>query len=303
MASHSDSSNDPSLRPRTFAIRGQQFDAPILPPALYLVATPIGNLGDMTLRGLETLTAVDLILCEDTRTSAKLLDHFGIRSPRSALHEHNERARVDEIVQKILDGQSIALISDAGTPLLSDPGFPLVRAMNEAGAQVIAIPGASALLAGLTISGLPTDRFTFAGFLPSKSSARKAALEPYATSTETLVFYESPRRLSATLTDMAEVLGNRDARIALELTKRYERSFSGTISELAAQMASEPQKGEAIIIVAGAETKQTIADDDWMAALKEVMTDMPLRQAVDEITASYGLKRKQVYDAALALKK
>lgn len=287
---------------RRYHVLGNALEAPPLAPGLYVVATPIGNLRDITLRALETLAAAELVLCEDTRTSGKLLDHYGIRSPRAPLHEHNERARIEPILARLADGAAIALISDAGTPLLSDPGFPLVRAAQEAGLPVFAVPGASALLAALAIAGLPTDSFTFHGFLPAKAGQRATTLAGLASRSETLVFYESPRRLADALGAMAEAFGpDRPAAVALELTKRFERLSRGTLAELAAQFADTDTKGEAVILVAGAPDTAPAAAD-WQAALAAALEDQPLRAAVDEITGAYGLKRKDVYDAALALK-
>lgn len=285
-----------------YFIAGSPFSAPPLAAGLYVVSTPIGNLRDITIRALETLAAASLVLCEDTRTSAKLLDHFGIRGKRQPLHEHNERARAEEIVSRIAAGGAIALISDAGTPLLSDPGFPLIRALAEANLPVFPIPGASALLSALVVAGLPTDAFAFHGFLPPKAGARANALAKLVDSRETLVFYESPRRLDDTLAAMAEVFGPRQASVSLELTKRFERTFRGTLSELAEKFAGEETKGEAVIVVAGADEPSAPAAEDWQAALLAAMGDQPMRSAVDEIAARYGLKRKEVYDAALALK-
>lgn len=285
-----------------YFIAGTPFTAPPLAPGLYVVSTPIGNLRDITLRALETLAAASIVLCEDTRTSAKLLDHYGIRGKRQALHEHNERFRAEEITNRIAAGEAIALISDAGTPLLSDPGFPLIRALAEAHLPVFPIPGASALLSALVVAGLPTDAFAFHGFLPNKAGARANALAKLVDSRETLVFYESPRRLDDTLAAMVEVFGDRQATVSLELTKRFERTFRGSLSELAEKFAGEETKGEAVISVAGASEPTAPSAEDWQAALAEAMVDQPVRGAVDEIAARYGLKRKEVYDAALALK-
>ena len=289
------------MRPRRYFIAGTEFEAPELDPGLYVVATPIGNLRDITIRGLETLAAADVIYCEDTRTSARLTGHFGIATPRKALHEHNERALAEAIVEDVARGGRVALISDAGTPLLSDPGFPVVRAVREAGLPVFAAPGASALLSALAVAGLPTDAFSFVGFLPSKAEGRKNALMALRDRRETLVFYESPRRLSGTLTAMAEIFGTeRLAAVALELTKKFERVSRGPLGELAPQFA-ETEKGEAVILVAGA--SDVAADPDaWRAALKEAMGEQRLRAAVDNITMRFSLKRKDVYDAALTLK-
>ena len=292
-------------QPKTpaYFIAGHSFAAPPLAPGLYVVATPIGNLRDITIRALETLAAADVVLCEDTRMSARLLDHYGIKGRRIALHEHNERAKADDIVGRIAAGQTFALISDAGTPLLSDPGFPLIRALAEANLPVFAIPGASALLSALVVAGLPTDAFAFHGFLSAKAGARGRALAALADSRETLVFYESPRRLDDTLAAMAQALGpDRSAAVALELTKRFERVHRGTLAELAAEFADTETRGEAVIVVAGSPEAPMADAADWNAALTEALADQPLRAAVDEVTQKFGLKRKQVYDAALALK-
>ena len=285
-----------------YFIAGNRFTAPPLAPGLYVVATPIGNLRDVTLRALETLAAVELVLCEDTRTSAKLLDHYGISAKRQAFHEHNERDKAEYIAERIAGGAAIALISDAGTPLLSDPGFPLIRALAEQNLPIFPIPGASALLSALVVAGLPTDAFAFHGFLPPKAGARANALKKHIDSRETLVFYESPRRLADTLATMADVLGDRQAAVSLELTKRFERTFRGSLAKLATQFAGEETKGEAVISVAGAAEPSAPAAADWQAALVEAMKNQPLRAAVDEVAGRFGLKRKDVYDAALALK-
>lgn len=290
------------MNERRYFIAGTAFEAPELAPGLYVVATPIGNLRDITIRALETLAAADVIYCEDTRTSSRLTEHFGITAPRKALHEHNERALVDTVLADLGRGGKVALISDAGTPLLSDPGFPLVRAAREAGLPVFAAPGASAMLAALAVAGLPTDAFSFLGFLPSKAEARKHALAEHAARRETLVFYELPRRLGEALAAMAEMFGaERQAVIALELTKKFERVARGTLAELATQFGQHETKGEAVILVAGA-TETIVDPDQWRAALEEAMVEQPLRAAVDEIAARFALKRKDVYDAALALK-
>lgn len=287
---------------KSYFIAGTSFAAPALAPGLYVVATPIGNLRDITIRALETLAAAAVILCEDTRMSARLLDHYGIKGRRVALHEHNERAKAEEIVGQVAAGQAIALISDAGTPLLSDPGFPLIRAMAEAGQPVFPIPGASALLSALVIAGLPTDAFAFHGFLPAKAGARANALAALKDSRETMVFYESPRRLDDTLAAMALALGERQAAVALELTKRFERVHRGSLVELAAQFAGAETKGEAVIVVGGAAEPSGPAEADWQGELAEQMEGQPLRAAVDAVTEKFGLKRKEVYDAALRLK-
>lgn len=286
-----------------YTISGHKLDAPQLPAGLYVVSTPIGNLRDITLRALETLAAATLVLCEDTRHSARLLDHYGIRASKAALHQHNEVDRIPSLIARLSAGESLALISDAGTPLVSDPGFPLVRAVREAGFDVIAIPGPSALLTALSSAGLPTDRFAFQGFLSPKAGARKSVLEALSQRAETMVFYESPRRLAATLAAMAEVFGaNRIAVVSIELTKRFERSFHNNLGELAAQFEDAETKGEVVISVHGA-MEEIVDDANWQDALGAAMLEQPLRVAVDDISQTYGVKRKQVYDAALALKK
>lgn len=294
--------NETSGRPAQYFIAGGALEAPPLAPGLYVVSTPIGNLRDITLRALETLAAADVVYCEDTRMSARLLDHYGIRTPRKALHEHNERQKLEAVLDDVRRGGRVALISDAGTPLLSDPGFPLVRAAREADLPVFAIPGPSALLAALATAGLPTDAFSFVGFLPAKAGQRANALALLKSRPETLVFYESPRRIGDALAAMANAFGpERPAGVALELTKRFERLHRGTLDDLAAQFATDDTRGEAVILVSGAAEIQVTAGD-WQAALVAALADQPLRAAVDAVTQQFGLKRKEVYDAALALK-
>ena len=288
---------------RRFFLWGQPFEAPPLAPGLYVVATPIGNLTDITLRALQTLAAADLILCEDTRHSARLLDHYGVKGRRKSLHEHNEREAVDWIAGLLAEGQVIALISDAGTPLLSDPGFPLVRALRERDLPVFAVPGPSALLAALASAGLPTDRFSFIGFLPAKAGAREGAIAALKGREDTLVFYESPRRLDACLAALRDGFGpDRDAVVALELTKKFERVARGTLEALATQFAQDDTKGEAVVLVAGAGAPAEPLEADWQDALAEAMAENSLREAVDMVSARFDLPRKKVYDAALKRK-
>lgn len=295
-------SKDRDLTAKTYAIGAQTIEPARPAPGLYLVATPIGNLRDITLRALDILAGADLVLCEDTRHTARLCEAYGIKTPRSPLHDHNERARISEICARLEKGEIIALVSDAGTPLLSDPGFPLVRAVREADLPVFPVPGPSALLAALTGAGLPTDAFSFFGFLPPKTGQRVNALTPFAQRPETLVFYESPRRLGPALADMARVFGDdRQAVVALELTKKFERFIAGPLADVAEEFADDT-KGEAVILVAGATKGEAASAVDWQTELKLALKDNPLRAAVDEITARHALKRKDVYDAALALK-
>ncbi|MCD7058467.1 16S rRNA (cytidine(1402)-2'-O)-methyltransferase [Pelagibacterium xiamenense] len=288
---------------KDYAIGTHRFTPGRPAPGLYLVATPIGNLKDITIRALDILAGADLILCEDTRHTARLCEAYAIRTPRTALHEHNERARIEGIVKRLEEGAAIALVSDAGTPLLSDPGFPLVRAAREADLPVFPVPGASALLAALTGAGLPTDAFSFIGFLPAKTGQRKNALAPLAARTETLVFYESPRRIAASLSDMAETFGpERPAVVAMEITKRFERFASGPLAELAADFDADDPKGEAVILVGGGDGSPPAAEGDWQDELATLMSEKPLRAAVDDVAQKFGLRRKEVYNAALGLK-
>jgi 16S rRNA (cytidine1402-2'-O)-methyltransferase len=273
-----------------------------LPPGLYVTATPIGNLGDVTLRAVRVLKAADHILCEDTRVAAVLMRHLGVSTPLTAYHDHNESRMLATVLGWLEGGAAVALISDAGTPLISDPGYRLVRAVQDAGFKTFSIPGASAVIAGLSISGLATDRFFFEGFLPSKAKARRDRLAQLKSIPATLVFYESPRRLTDTLEAMAEVLGDREAGIAREITKAFEEVRRGPLSALAAhyRAAGDP-KGEIVLMVAAPQDEvpdTALVDDRLRAALKA----MRLKDAVDHVTAETGASRREVYQRALALK-
>ena len=282
----------------------QGSDGPNLAPGLYLVATPIGNLKDITLRALETLAAADLVLCEDTRVSTKLLQAHGLSPRLKPYHEHNAARMRPEIIRRIESGEAVALISDAGTPLVSDPGYKLVQACRAAELAVTALPGASAALAGLLLSGLPSDRFLFAGFLPPKSAARKAALQELAATPATLIFFESQNRLAATLADMAAVLGDRAAAVLRELTKRFEEARPGPLSELAAHYAEAgPPKGEIVIVVGPPGEEAKPGEDRLDELLGAALREASLRDAVAMVTAETGLPRKQVYARALELEK
>jgi 16S rRNA (cytidine1402-2'-O)-methyltransferase len=269
---------------------------------LYLVSTPIGNLADISLRALSTLTRADLIFCEDTRHSRKLLSHYGISGELHAYHEHNASRERPRIIARLRAGQSIALISDAGTPLISDPGHKLVREVREAGLAVHAIPGASALLAALTISGLPTDRFFFEGFLPPKTTARRKRLEELRDIPATLVFYEAPQRVQAMLLDVSEVLGRREGAIAKELTKLHENVMRGSFAELAAEAADKlGEKGE-FVVLAGPAPPSEVSDDDIVSRLEIALGESTFRDGVQNVTDMLGVPRKRVYQLALALK-
>ena len=273
-------------------------------PGLYLVATPIGNTGDITLRALELLKTADVVACEDTRVTAKLLTRFGIHAHTLPYHEHNAAGMRPKLMEKLRAGQVVALVSDAGTPLISDPGYKLVQAVVEAGLPVTALPGASALLTALQLSGLPSDRFLFLGFLPNKSAARRAAIEEVSGLDATLVCYESAQRLAAMLADLAETLGPRPAAVARELTKLYEEVRRGNLPELAAHYAEAgPPKGEVVVVIGPpADSEAETLDEAGLdAALGRALATSSLRDAVAEIARLSGQPRKAVYARALAL--
>ena len=268
---------------------------------VHIVATPIGNLEDITLRALRVLGEVDLLLAEDTRRTRILLDRHGIRARPLSLHAHNEAARCARVLEVLAGGGSVALVSDAGTPLVSDPGFKLVRECRAEGLAVTAVPGPSAVLAALAASGLPSDRFCFVGFLPAKSGGRRRVLGEVARLQATLVFFESGPRLAASLADMAAVLGARPAAVTRELTKLHEEIREGQLDELAASYTQDgPPKGEITVVVA---PPRTIVSDevDLDAELRRTLAIMSLRDAVAEVAAVTGLPRRPVYSRALAL--
>lgn len=269
---------------------------------LRLVATPIGNLGDMTLRAIEALKSADIIACEDTRTSAVLLNHYGIGTRTVAYHEHNEAASTQGLLALLREGKTVALISDAGTPLLSDPGSRLVGAAREAGITVTAMPGASALLAALSIAGLPTEQFYYAGFLPTKTKEQQALLTRLAPLPATLVFYEAPHRLTDTLALLADALGDREAAVARELTKRHEECRRARLSELLAHYTATAPRGECVLLVHGATESAAMDDAAIDRALAESMARHSLKQAVEEVTTLSGRAKRDVYQRALALK-
>jgi 16S rRNA (cytidine1402-2'-O)-methyltransferase len=293
-----ETNREPAASPAEEQRRGKPLG--LLAPGLYLVATPIGHRGDITLRALTTLAQVDIILCEDTRSSGSLLRAYGIKKPLVSYHDHNAIEREAELLDRMRFGVALAMISDAGMPLISDPGFRLVRACRERGIMVTACPGASAVVTSLALSGLPPEPFLFLGFLPNKSGARCNALKPYAQVAATLICYESPQRLAATLTDMVTVLGDRLATVGRELTKLFEESRPGTLSELAAHYTAHPPKGEITITIAPPEPVAP-PDDQLDALLITALAQGSLRDAVTTVTATTGLPKKQVYDRALLL--
>lgn len=272
---------------------------------LYVVATPIGNLGDMTARAIAVLQQVDLIAAEDTRHSGPLLQHFGITTACIACHDHNERQIAAGLVERIQSGESVALISDAGTPLISDPGYLLVRTAREAGVPVVPVPGASAMIAALSVSGLPSDRFSFEGFLPAKSSARRQRLQALADEGGTLIFYESTHRIEESLADMAEVFGpERYVVIAREITKRFETVYGDTLAKLIAWVEADSNqcKGEFVVLVHGAEEPETREiDAEAERVLKLLLEELPVKQAAALAAKITGAKKNALYQFALGL--
>ena len=272
--------------------------------ALYVVATPIGNLEDISARALRVLRGVDCIAAEDTRHTGRLLRHFDIDKPLFSLHEHNERGRLEQIVARLRKGQSVALVSDAGTPLISDPGFPLVRELRRQGLPVIPVPGPSSVLAALSVAGLPTDRFVFEGFLPAKSHARRERLRELAGEPRTLVFLEASHRIAETLADLAAELGAaRPAVIARELTKRFEEVHGAPLDELAAWLEADPhrQKGEFVLVTQGAPVASEADTPETRRLLAALLTELPTSRAVTVATRVTGLRKKPLYELALTL--
>ncbi|MFO1124304.1 MAG: 16S rRNA (cytidine(1402)-2'-O)-methyltransferase [Methylocystis sp.] len=295
-----EASPPPSTSYTAFGLRAE---AERIEPGLHLVATPIGNLKDVSFRALSTLAAADAVIAEDTRVTKTLLAHYGISTPLIAYHEHNARVIRPHLLARLEAGAKLALVSDAGTPLVSDPGFRLVQEALEKGVHVTSVPGPSAVLAALVVAGLPTDRFFFEGFLPHKSGPRRARLAELAHIPGTLVFFESPRRLVETLADCAAVLGARDAAIARELTKMFESVRRGALDELAAALAGEePPKGEIVLLVAppGAGAAQASAAD-LDAKIEEALTAHSVKDAASVVSAATGQPRRQVYARALEL--
>lgn len=274
-----------------------------LAAGLYLVATPIGNLSDITLRALHVLAAADLVCAEDTRHSRRLIEHYGISTRRlRPYHDHSSDKDRREIVETIMNGGAVALISDAGTPLVSDPGFKLVREVVDAGQQVVAVPGASAVLAAITGAGLPSDCFLFAGFLPPKTAQRQKRIADLSQVPATLVFYEAPQRLGASLCDLAAGLGQaREAAVARELTKHFEEFKRGPLGSLSADFSDADVKGECVILVGPPIESGEVADEDILARLSAALGSHSTRDAVRLVSDDLGVARKRVYDLALGL--
>jgi 16S rRNA (cytidine1402-2'-O)-methyltransferase len=272
-----------------------------LSPGLYIVATPIGNLGDLSPRAAHILSHAAVIAVEDSRVTAKLLHHIGVKRPMVPYHDHNaEEVRPGLIAR--MGMEPVALVSDAGTPLISDPGYKLVRDARAAGHTVWTIPGPCAAVAALTLAGLPTDRFLFVGFLPSKAQARAAAIAEVGAIRATLVLYESGPRLGATLAALAEGLGDREAAVTREITKHFEEAVTGTLSMLAARYADAPPKGEIVVVVAPPGAPEAASAEDADSALVEALTRLSTGQAASEVAKKLGLDRKTLYARALELK-
>ena len=278
----------------------------ITPGTLYIVATPIGNLGDISARALKVLAQVDIIACEDTRHTQKLLSAFAIKNKTLSMHDHNERQRQDYIAELLQEGKSIALVSDAGTPLISDPGFHLVRHCRSLNLAVSPVPGACAAISALSVAGLPTDRFSFEGFLPSKSGARQSTLLALANEPRTMVFYDAPRRAIDTVSDIVEVLGGeRDIVIARELTKTFETVYADNAQNILNWLSGDPNqlKGEMVLIINGAPKKDTAITPEVEGTLKLLLKELPPKKACAIAAEIYQLNKKALYDLALSYKK
>jgi 16S rRNA (cytidine1402-2'-O)-methyltransferase len=271
---------------------------------LYVVATPIGNLEDITLRALRVLKEVDLIAAEDTRHTQRLLGHYDIRTPLTSYHEHNERAKAPALVARLLAGASIALVSDAGTPALSDPGYRLVVAAAAADVCVTPVPGPAALTAALSVAALPTDRFVFEGFLAEKRRERRARLQDLREETRTLVFYEAPHRLKDTLHDLEEIFGDRTITVGREMTKMNEEVRRGRLSEISADFAKRDVRGEVVIVVQGFTGETAVADELLRAEIRDLQaTGMRVKEIAELIGEKYARPKKQIYGMALELQK
>jgi len=286
---------------RTFLVHGVAVPAPPITAGLHVVATPIGNLGDVTLRALSILTAADVVLAEDTRVSGILLARYGIETPLSPYHEHNAAEARPRALKRIADGQALALISDAGTPLVSDPGFKLVAEALAAGFAVTTAPGACAALAALCVAGLPTDRFFFEGFLPPRSAARRERINALAAVPATLVLYEAPSRLAESLEDLARELGPRPAAVARELTKLHEEVRRGTLAALAAEFAEGETRGEIVVVVGPPPPREKVGEDALDEEIRAALLTLSVKDAAATVAAKHGLPRRQVYARALAL--
>lgn len=274
-----------------------------MPGILYIVPTPIGNLEDITLRALRVLKEVELIAAEDTRHTQHLLAHFGIKTPMTSYHDHNERGKARTLVERLKSGASIALVSDAGTPAISDPGYRIVVDAIQAGIQVVPLPGASALTTALSASGLPTDRFLFEGFLPAKAQERKAKLQSLRGEVATLVFYEAPHRLLDSLAEMVKIFGDREIAVARELTKVHEEFLRGKLSDVIGALADRDIKGEIVIMVRGTSGEAQVSDEELHGTIRQLAGNgMGVKEIAELLGERYGLAKKEVYKLALDLK-
>jgi len=299
---HPDGADDSNQKPRYFRAFGQDIAARPASPGLYLVATPIGNLGDVTIRALETLAAVEVVACEDSRVTHRLFERYGIQTPLIPYHDHNAATARPKILARLEAGAAVALVSDAGTPLVSDPGFKLVRAARAAGYAVTALPGASAVLAALAVAGLPTDRFFFEGFLPPREAARRARIDELAAIPATLVLFETGPRIGAMLGDLAAAFGTRAAAVCRELTKLHEEVRRGEVVELAQHYAQGAEtRGEFVVVIEPPAEAAAVAEADLDAMLRHALTTTSLKHAVEAVAAATGQKRRLVYQRALAL--
>lgn len=287
---------------RSYTIDGVTFPASKAAAGLHVVATPIGNLGDITLRALKTLAGVDAVAAEDTRHSGQLLAHFGIRVPLVRYDEHGATAQRPRLLARLGAGEAVALVSDAGTPLVSDPGYRLVAEAREAGFAVHAVPGPSAPVAALSVAGLPTDAFFFAGFLPPKAAARRTRIAELAALPGTLAIFEAPHRLADALAALAEGLGDRPAAVARELTKRFETVVRGTLPELAARFAAEEARGEIVILVAPPTDAPAASAGEVDALLADALSRLTVSAAAGEVAKATGANRRELYRRALELK-
>ena len=288
--------------PRRYSIGASQFEAENLAPGLYVTATPIGHLGDVTLRALATMAAVNILLCEDTRTTGRLLERYGIRTRLMAYHEHNAAKVRPAILRSLGEGQSIALVSDAGMPLVSDPGYRLVADCVTNSIAVTAIPGASAVLTALALSGLPTDRFSFLGFLPAKTGERKKLLTEFTNVRSTLIAFESPHRIVDALADVASTLGGRKVAVSRELTKLHEEVLRGTASGVQEILSARASiKGEITLVIAPPEQNAVQAsDEDIETAIDEALQYLPAAKAAADIAKRFDLAKKDIYSRILA---
>jgi 16S rRNA (cytidine1402-2'-O)-methyltransferase len=294
--------NTKSVAPYKQGETDKEENSVALQPGLYIVATPIGNIRDITLRALDALRSADLILAEDTRISKKILIVYDINSSLLSYHEHNAEKRLPFVLEQLRSGKSVVLISDAGTPLISDPGFKLTRAALKDNIDVFPLPGASAVLAGLVKSGLPSDRFMFAGFLPPKSAARKIILKSFKLIDATLIFFETGPRVLSCLEDMRDELGDRDVALVRELTKKYEDGIYGTFSDVINNVNNTQPKGEIVLLAGPPKTEQMWKKDDVLYALKIQVPELGLKNASNEISEASGWTKRDVYQMGLSLK-